>query len=129
ITRGGLANPVIRTARIIATDTLMVPETEAVQGVVDLIAEALRNRPDLAQAGIQVENSQISLKGSLNALRPELDVVGTVQNGGLSGDVNTPAAALTPGAVLYPGGNGTALGQIFRNNFPTYSFGMQLTLP
>src|SRR5271155_5584260 len=37
ITRGGLANPVIRTARIIATDTLMVPETEAVQGVEDLI--------------------------------------------------------------------------------------------
>jgi outer membrane protein TolC len=94
-----------------------------------LIAEALRERPDLAQAGIQVENSQISLKGSLNALRPELDVVGTMQNGGLSGDVNAPGAALTPGAALYPGGNGTALGQIFRNNFPTYSVGMQLTLP
>src|SRR5271155_4630642 len=46
ITRGGLANPVIRTARIIATDTLMVPETEAVQGVEDLITDALRNRPD-----------------------------------------------------------------------------------
>ena len=97
--------------------------------VEDLIAEALRNRPDLAQAGIQVENSQISLKGSLNALRPELDVVGTVQNGGLSGDINPVGAALTPGAALYPGGYGTALGQIFKNNFPTYSVGLQLTLP
>jgi outer membrane protein len=129
ITRGGLANPVIRAAHIIATDSVTVPETESVRPVDDLIAEALRGRPDLAQAGIQVENSQINLKGSLNALRPELDVVGTVQNGGLSGNINAVGAALTPGAALYPGGYGTALGQIFKNNFPTYSVGVQLTLP
>jgi outer membrane protein len=129
LTRGGLANPGIRAAHIIATDIVTVPEKEAVQSVEDLTAEALRNRPDLAQAGIQVENSQISLKGSVNALRPELDVVGTVQNGGLSGDVNAAALALTPGATIYPGGYRTALGQIFRNNFPTYAVGLQLNLP
>jgi outer membrane protein TolC len=129
ITRGGLANPAIRAAHIIATDTVTVPEIEAVRPIEDLIAEAVRNRPDLAQAGIQVENSQISLKGSLNALRPQLDLVGTVQNGGLSGDVNLAAVALTPGAALYAGGYGTALGQIFKNNFPTYGVGLQLTLP
>jgi outer membrane protein len=89
----------------------------------------VRGRPDLAQAGIQVESAQISLKGSLNALRPQLDVVGTAQNGGLSGDVNPVAAVLTPGATLYPGGYGTAIGQIFKNNFPTYSVGLQLILP
>ncbi len=129
ITRRGLANTSILAAHIIPTDTLAVPETEPPQPVEEMIAEALRNRPDLAQAGIQVENSQINLKGSLNALRPELDVVGNVQNGGLSGQINPVAAALTPGAVLYPGGYGTALGQIFKNNFPTYSAGLQLTLP
>jgi len=129
ITRNGLANPAIRTAEIIATDSVIVPETESVRPVDDLITEALHDRPDLAQAGIQVENSQISLKGSLNAVRPELDVVGTVQNGGLSGGINSSGAALTPGAALYPGGYGTALGQIFKNNFPSYSVGLQLTLP
>jgi len=129
ITRGGLANSSIRSVNIVATDTVKVPETESAQPVENLIAEALRKRPDLAQAGIQVENSQINLKGSRNALRPELDVVGTVQNGGLSGNINSAGAALTPGAALYPGGYGTALGQIFRNNFPTYSVGLQLTMP
>jgi outer membrane protein len=129
ITRGGLANPAIRAARIVATDSVTVPEAELVRPVDDLIADALRDRPDLAQAGIQVENSQINLKGSLNALRPEVDVVGTAQNGGLSGDINAAGAALTPGAALYPGGYGTAIGQIFKNNFPTYSVGLQLTLP
>jgi outer membrane protein len=129
ITRGGLANPAIRVARIIATDTLADPGSEPARPVEELIAEALRNRPDLAQGGIQVKNSEIALKGSLNALRPELDVVGTVQNGGISGDVNPVAAAQTPGAALYPGGYGTTLGQIFKNNFPTYAVGLQLTLP
>jgi outer membrane protein TolC len=129
ITRGGLGNPEIRAARIIPTDTLTVPEIESMRPVEELIADAVRNRPDLAQAGIQVQNSQLSLKGSLNALRPELDVVGTVQNGGLSGVVNPVAVASTPGATTYPGGYGTAVGQIFKNNFPTYSVGLQLTLP
>jgi outer membrane protein len=129
ITRAGLANPAIRAAQVIPTDTVTIPETESVRPVDELIVEALQGRPDLAQAGIQVENSQIGLKGSLNALRPELDVVGTVQNGGLSGGINVVGAALTPGAALYPGGYGTALGQIFRNDFPTYSVGVQLTLP
>jgi outer membrane protein len=129
ITRGGLANPAIRAAHIIPTDTLTVPEIESVRPVEELIADAVRNRPDLAQAGIQVQNSQISLKGSLNALRPELDVVGTVQNGGLSGVVDPVAAALTPGATTYPGGYGTVVGQIFKNNFPSYSVGLQLMLP
>lgn len=129
ITRGGLANPAIREARIIATDPLADPGTDQPQPVADLIAEALRNRPDLAQGGIQVQNSEIALKGSRNALRPELDVVGTVQNGGMSGDINPVGAAQTPGAALYPGGYGTALGQIFKNNFPTYMVGLQLNLP
>jgi outer membrane protein len=129
ITRGGLANPAIRAAHIIATDMVTVPETEPVRPIEELTVEAVRDRPDLAQAGIQVENSQINLKGSLNALRPELDVVGTVQNGGLSGSVNPLAAALTPGTAVNPGGYGTALGQIFRNNFPSYSIGLQLSLP
>lgn len=128
ITRGGLAIPAIRSAHIIATDSVTVPDNEPAASLDELIAKAIRNRPDLAQAGIQVINSQISLKGSINNLRPELDVVGTVQNGGLSGDVNE-IAALTQGRPLFPGGYGTALGQIFKNNFPSYSIGLQLTLP
>jgi outer membrane protein TolC len=43
--------------------------------------------------------------------------------------VNQVAVASTPGATTYPGGYGTALGQVFKNNFPTYSVGVQLTLP
>lgn len=128
ITRGGLAIPAILSAHIIATDTLDVPQVDPIRPVQDLIAEAVRRRPDLVQARIQVDNSFIHLEGSRNALKPALDLVGMVENGGLSGDLNR-FATLTPGQLLLPGGFGETLGQVFRNNFPTYSIGVQLTLP
>ena len=127
LTRGGLANPEVLAARIIPTATLAVPEQEPVRPLPDLVGEALRNRPDLAGAGIQVENSEISLKGSLNALKPRLDLVGTVQNSGMAGDLN-PLAGTPTGAVT-PGGYGTALDQLIRRDFPTYAVGLQLTMP
>jgi len=127
ITRGGLANPQVLAAHIIPTDTLAVPDQESAQPLPDLVAEALRNRPDLASAGLQVENSEISLKGSLNALKPRLDLVGTVQNSGMAGDLNPLAG--TPSGSVNPGGYGTSLGQLLRRDFPTYGVGVQLTLP
>jgi outer membrane protein len=127
ITRGGLTNPQLLAAHIIPTDALNVPDQETVTPLADLVGEALRNRPDLAGAGLQVENSEISLKGSLNALKPQLDLVGIMQNSGLAGDLN-PQAGTATGSIT-PGDYGTALGQIFRRNFPTYGVGLQLTLP
>src|SRR6202166_2431721 len=55
ITRGGLGNPAIRAAHIIPTDAITVPPAESARPVEDLIVEAVRNRPDLAQAGVQVQ--------------------------------------------------------------------------
>lgn len=127
ITRRGLANPQVLEAHIVPTGTLSVPEQESVPPLPDLVGEALRNRPDLAGAGLQVENSEISLKGSLNALKPRLDLVGTVQNSGMAGDLN-PLAGTPPGSVN-PGGYGTVLGQLLRRDFPSYEVGLQLTLP
>src|SRR5216684_715760 len=127
ITRGGLANPQMLAAHIVLTDTLAVPDQDSVQPLPDLVGEALRNRPDLAGAGLQVENSEISLKGSLNALKPRLDLVGTVQNSGMAGDLNPLAG--TPTGSLNLGGYSTVLGQLFRRDFPSYEVGLQLTLP
>ena len=127
VTRGGLADPQLLAAHIIPTDTLAVSDKETVQPLQDLVGEALRNRPDLAGAGIQVDNSEISLNGSLNALKPQLEVVGTVQNTGMAGDLNPLAG--TPAGGVNLGGYGTALGQLFRRNYPTYGVGLQLTLP
>jgi outer membrane protein len=129
LTRGGLANATIREARIIPTDSITVPEqVQADQALNDLILEALQNRPDLDQARIQIQNSEISLKGAMNQLRPELDLVGGAQNSGLTGSINELAAP-TAGPLPASDGYGTALEQIARRNYPSYAVGLQLTLP
>jgi len=128
VTRTGLANPAIRESHIAVIDSVTVPDKELLEPVQDLFDEAMRNRPDLNQAAIQVENAGISLTGSLNALRPELDVVGIVQNGSLAGDLN-PLATIPAGIPVSVGGYGTTLAQIARRNYPTYGIGLQLTLP
>jgi outer membrane protein TolC len=127
ITRGGLANPEVLSARIVPVDLLTVPEQEPVQPLQDMVSLALRKRPDLAGAGLQVENSEISLKGSLNAVKPQLNLVGTLQNIGLAGDLNSLAGP--PTGSVFVGGYGTTLSQLFRRSFPSYGVGLQLNLP
>jgi len=147
LSRNGLASPTIAEVRIVATDPIRIPEVEAVEPMQDLVSRALDNRPDLAESRIQIENSQIALKGTRNAMLPTLNAVGDVRSNALAGTQNTiigPCTGnianceLTPtGLVQAPpiadpffvGGYGSVLGQLFGRNFPTYSIGLNLTIP
>jgi outer membrane protein TolC len=125
LTRRGNEDPEVRAAHIIPTDALAIPERDEVRPIQDLIAEALANRPDLGQARLEIENSQIGLEGARSATRPEVDLVGVMQNSGLAGTVN-PLALPNPG---FAGGYGTVLDQVFARKYPTYGIGLQMTLP
>ena len=126
LTRRGNEDPEVQAARIIPTDPLTIPEKEEVRPVQDLFGLALASRPDLAQAGVQVANSEIGLAGSRNAVKPEVDLVGIMQNNGLAG----PANAIAPGPDgTFLGGYGDVLTQIFGRKYPTYGIGLQVTLP
>ncbi len=126
LTRQGHEDPEVRQARIIPTDTLNIPEKEEIRPVQDLMAEALVTRPDLAQAGVQIENSRIGLAGAKNATLPQVDLVGIAQNSGLAGLTNQFGPGID-GTFL--SGYGGALGQIFTRKYPTYGIGLQVTLP
>jgi outer membrane protein TolC len=125
LTRQGNEDPEVRAAHIIPTDTLAIPEKDEIRPIQDLISEALANRPDLGQARLQIENSQIGLEGAKSATRPEVDLVGVMQNSGLAGTAN-PFAPPNPG---FAGGYGTVLEQVLARNYPTYGIGVQMTLP
>lgn len=142
LTRTGTADPMIRQVRIVPTSPIEIPATDNIQPEQDLVAEALRNRPEVAAARLQVQNSMISLEGSRNELLPELDLVGTVQGSGLAGQLNPAAQQTTTGVVPNPapvsptgpdlstiGGLGSALSQVFGARYSTYAVGLQLTLP
>ena len=126
ITRRGNEDPEVQSARVIPTDTLALPEKDEIRPIQDLISEALAHRPDLGQGRLQIDISKIGLAGARSAVRPQLDLVGVMQNNGLAGAANPFVANPDPGFI---GGFGGALDQIFSRKYPTYGVGVQMTLP
>ncbi len=140
LSRNGVASPLIAEARIIPTDQIRVPATESVEPVQDLIARALDSRPELAESRLITENARIGLAATKSQLKPTLDLVGSLQNSGLAGQVNSlPIPSVTGGAptprspsavdAYFLGGYGTALAQALRRNFPNYSIGFSFNVP
>jgi outer membrane protein len=128
LTRNGLGDPQVREARIVPTDRIEIPPRDEVSPVQDLVAQAFRDRPDLAESRLQIDNSRISLHAAKSALLPSLDLVGTVQNNALAGQMNS-LAAVPSGDPFYLGGAGALLSQILAHNFPNYAVGVQLSIP
>jgi len=126
ITRRGNEDPEVANARIIPTDALTIPATDQVRPMQDLVTDALAHRPDVDQARLQIVNSQIGLDGARSLTKPQLDLVGVMQNNGLAGQANPFVANPDPG---FFGGYGSVLTQIFSRNYPTYGIGVQLNLP
>ena len=139
LSRNGLTSPEILQAHVIPTDPIRIPQTEAIQPVQDLVSSALDNRPDVAQSRVQLDNAGIILTGTRNALLPTLSATGDFRSNALVGSQNTVVGppSTTTGLIQTPpiadpffvGGYGTVLAQLFGRNFPTYSIGLNLTIP
>ena len=133
LSRNGVASPSISEARIIPTDRIQVPQTEAVRPVQDMVAEALRSRPEVAQQKIGLVNDKINLQGSRSQLLPSLNASVNFNNNGLAGDVSDlpllPGQAPRNVTPYFIGGYGTVLGQLFRRNFPDYNASINLNIP
>lgn len=139
LSRNGLASDPILTAHVVPTDPIRIPEIEPVVPIQDLVSRALDNRPDLAQSRIQIDNAQIALTGTRNALLPTLNATGDFRSNALVGSQNTIFGPVLPqtGQIQTPpiadpffvGGYGGILSQLFGRNFPTYSIGLSLNIP
>jgi outer membrane protein TolC len=117
-------DPELDAAEIVTLDRIEVPTDENLPGLRDLLARALAKRPDMAIAKIKDQNSEISSLGTKDALLPTGILYGQVYNRGAAG---TPQVVRgEPTSPFFSGGYGTALGQIFRNDFPTEYGGVYL---
>lgn len=125
----------LASAPIALSDHMAMPAQERVEPLNDLVVKALQSRPDVAQARLQITNSEISLQGSKSALKPALDLVASTQSNGLAGATNNSAIGVgNPllgggGDGFLVGGYGDAVSQLFSRNFPNYGVGVQLTIP
>lgn len=133
ITRTAL-DPAVAAIEIVPVDRPQFIEDEKLPELGDLVATGLRSRPDLAQARLQLDNSQITLKGSRNAVLPQLNLIASAQNNALVGDPNSLVLGL-PGSAspvpnpFFQGSYGDAKRQIFHRNFPDYGAGLSLNIP
>ncbi|MBI2689317.1 MAG: TolC family protein [Acidobacteria bacterium] len=141
LSRTGVSSPGLADARIIPTDKISMPDTEAVEPIQDLVGKAVAGRPELEQSRINLESAKLGLKGTKSALLPTVDAFVNLQQNGLGGSLNsqlippvTPGGAFTtrnPNNIdsYFLGGYSNALSQVFRRNFPDYSAGVTMTIP
>ena len=124
-----LDDPVLEEMPVVPTDTTeVVTGPQTFPAVEDLISEALKNSPTLAETSINLQNQVISRKALRNNLLPSLTAVGFYGGSGLGGQPN-PNYSLGPNPVVVPPGYGGALNNAYNNSAPTYYAGLNLLIP
>jgi outer membrane protein len=122
ISRTGLADPLLNDVRIVPLDHIVIPPTDDLPSIKELAQKALANRPDLLAERQNVKASEISALGTVNGLLPSAQVFVGQNDAGLAGTARTVKGQT--GDAYFVGGTGTALGQVFRHNFPSQNIGV-----
>jgi outer membrane protein TolC len=125
-----LDDPGLAAMPVIPTDHLESTQAPANQAVQDLIAQALHDRPELAESDIDLLNRQISNKAAKNALLPALSLVGFYGGSGLAGPLN-PVYNIpdVPNSSTVPADFSGAIENAFNNTAPDYYIGLNLNIP
>ena len=90
----------------------------------DAVKLAQANRPEMRQLNLQKEINRIDIDFFRNQAKPQVDLLFNYSAVGLGG---TPARN---GAFpVFIGGYGTSLKNMFKNEFRTWSFGLQINFP
>jgi outer membrane protein TolC len=124
ITRS-LDDPVLQEMPVVPTDhigTQVEPDTKPVQ---DMITDALKNRTELQESSLVLENSELSRRTARNALLPSLSVYGFYAGTGYGGTPN-PLSGVSTNA---PAGFSGAVENAFNYSSPEYQVGFQLSVP
>ncbi|MFY9841676.1 MAG: TolC family protein [Terriglobales bacterium] len=121
-----LDDPTLQEMPVVPTDQMQSSDAgaEASAPILDLIAEGLRNRPELLESDIDLANRQISRQAAGNALLPSLTLVGFYGGSGLAGSV-TPGNTSSDVPTDLPG----AWQNAFNNSSPDYYVGLNLNIP
>ncbi len=112
-------------SEIVPTDRIIVPDQFEPIDVPSLIAQGLARRPDIAQAGLQIQAGRISARASRNAALPQLNVYANIETRGTSEQAYDTLGSTGTGLPAIP--QNLALGGLRTSTI--YQAGVQLTLP
>jgi outer membrane protein TolC len=124
-------DPVLEAMPVVPTDKLETVAITSAQLVQDLINEAQKNRPELAESDIDLVNRQISRKAASNALLPSLSLIAFYAGSGLGGPLNPnyDTATLGPNISNVPTNFAGTVQDAFNNSSPDYFVGLNLNIP
>jgi len=132
-----LVDPRLADAEVIPTSTMQLPAQEPVTPIEELVNDALGHRAELAEARINLTNSEISKKAIRSLLLPSLDLFGYYGGAGLGGSQNPtnlcgpngPPFGCSPAGSVPPTGYGSTLNQLVNSTQPDKGVGLQLNIP
>src|SRR5271157_129315 len=132
-----LVDPALADAEVIPTSTMELSAQEAVVPTQDLVNDALGHRPELAEARINLSNTDISNKAIRSALLPTVDLFAYYGGTGLGGDQNpqyvclqTPTAQGCAGYTSFPSVSyGSTLNQLVNSTAPDKGAGITINIP
>jgi outer membrane protein TolC len=125
-----LDDPILEALPVIPTDKLESAEVPPNQDIQQLISQALRDRPELAESDVDLVNRQISRKAARNALLPSVSLVGFYGGSGLAGPLNPIYNVQgVPNSSSVPTDFAGSLENTFNNTNPDYYIGLNLSIP
>lgn len=124
-------DPAIDEMPVIPLDTKGASDPNETKSIADLIAEAEKNRPDVAQDQIGMQVAQENLKSVNNSLLPSLNAYGFFSGTGLGGPLN-PNCDQNQGpgycTTTLPSNTPGVLKDAFNYSAPEYQVGFTLNI-
>jgi len=120
-----LDDPILEAMPVHPTDSSTVQQIDTSGPTEDLIAQALRDRTELVESDIDLENRHISRDAARNALLPQLSATAFYGGTGLAG-LQNPLSSISSTAPI---GFGGSVGNAFNNSAPDYYVGLSLNIP
>jgi outer membrane protein TolC len=105
-------------ARVVIKDPMPQPNAADIPDMEMALANALETRPELRQAGINLQNQDISVRFTEKALLPSFSVFGFYAGAGLQGSNADGSSGLID-----------SFGQSFKAVYPEYAGGLSLSIP
>jgi outer membrane protein len=139
LTRSLPSNSLVVLAEVIPTDTIEIPAEENLPPVDELVQQALAHSPGYTQQKINLQNSEINIKGTNNGLLPVVDLVGFYGSSAIAG-LQNPLATCVPPATpansgcalpgsIPPTGFGDAFSNLFNSSAPDKGVAINIQIP
>jgi outer membrane protein TolC len=120
-----LDDPILEAMPVRPTDQSAVQDTQTQGPTEDMIARALRDRIELGESDIDLDNRRISRDAARNALLPQVALTAFYGGTGLAGPPNPEAGVDSTSPI----GWGGAVRNAFNNTAPDYYVGVSVNVP